>query len=80
VRFKLLELIDGVWFVNGRKHNKVPLDEVAKKDPSYLNWMFNEKGEALDDEPFHALEDVMEKFHIPFGRKIKQSQSTRSSR
>jgi hypothetical protein len=52
-------------FIRG-KHQGETLDDVAASDPSYLQWMFENATEDLDDEAFHALEDVMEENSIDF--------------
>lgn len=58
---------DNIWRVAGKKHLNEPLEEVAKTDPKFLQWIFKDASVNLSDEAFDALEAVMlkEKIEIP---------------
>jgi hypothetical protein len=58
-------------------HKGKYLEDVAKEDPSYLTWAY--VGEVyfdLPDEMFHAVQDVMTKFKIPFEKPKRRSHRT----
>ena len=61
----------GLWALGGGKYAEASLEEVARIDPSYLNWVWNEKKiyDFLPDDAAYALEDTMKKYGIPFDKR-----------
>ena len=59
------------WSLNGGKHSGESLDQVARNDPGYLNWVWNEKKiyDFLPDDAAYALEDAMTKHGVSFEKK-----------
>jgi hypothetical protein len=54
------------WVFQRGKHIGRTLEEAAKVDPSYLQWMFLNATEDLNNEAYYLLEDVMERNRIEF--------------
>jgi hypothetical protein len=48
----------------GKKHKGEFLSDVAKSDPSYLQWMYHEQNESMDNEVYYALEDALKRHGI----------------
>lgn len=64
----LIQEIDGEWKFAFGKHEGKTLEEVAEESPGYLRWVYNEASENLEDDAFHALEDVCGEHDIKVGR------------
>jgi hypothetical protein len=62
----LLYQENGLWMINGSKHRMETLEKVAQTDPSYIWWVWHKVGPSLSDEAFFAVEDIMDKYKIPF--------------
>jgi hypothetical protein len=59
----LLEKVADIWMFRGTKYQGVPIEEVAKQDPSYIRWAWRQLD--LTDVEFYALSDCLDKFRIP---------------
>lgn len=57
---RMLKKEDGKWFVGGGKHKGRPLDEVARTDPNYLDWMLN-KVDDLSDLQKQVLQEAIQR-------------------
>jgi hypothetical protein len=59
---------EGTFVFGGTKHKDKELEEVAREDPGYLNWLWNNVDMLgnLTDEATSALQDAMEREGIPF--------------
>lgn len=67
----------GLWTLSGSKHPGKTLEEVARLDPGYLTWIWNEPKvyDFLPDDAEAALQDVMTKFGVPFEKQKRRSVS-----
>jgi hypothetical protein len=59
-------IIRGTFIFTRGKYDTKTVDEVARLDPSYLQWVFTSATEELADPEFRHLEDVMRKYGIAF--------------
>lgn len=60
----LLEQLNDEWVFARGKFAGETLKQVAKEQPSYLQWVFENATDGLSDDAFHALEDMMEENEI----------------
>ncbi len=70
----LLKQVERRFVFTGGRHRGKELNEVAKENPEYLQWLFNslEVNQDLSDEAWYALEDSMREHKIPFAKKRKR--------
>jgi hypothetical protein len=73
---KWFRLVEGQWtMVVGRDLIGKTLDEVANIRPGFLQWVYLEKFEDLDDQQYYALEDVMKAHKISLVKKRRPKQT-----
>ena len=54
-----VESKDGKVLFKAGKHRDKLLDEVADKDPDYVNWVIRKASDSLVDEIFYKLVDSL---------------------
>lgn len=68
------------WVFRIGKHANKTLDDVAKEDPTYLQWMFRTRVLGHLKDEFHHLVDVMEKHGISFEREPRKRRKRHKKR
>lgn len=71
----LIKKSGSVFVFTSGKHAGETVESVARADRGYLQWARKDASENVADEAYYHLEEVMQKFQIPFNRTVSRGQS-----